>query len=118
MSALEIISGEYSTAGIKPQNEDNCGIQIPTEPLLTTKGIGVAIADGMSGSDAGKDASEACVSGFLRDYYSTPESWTAKTSGQKVLGSLNSWLHSQGQRQYGSHKGMVTTFSSIIFKSN
>ena len=117
-ASLSVTSGEYSTAGVKPQNEDNCGVQIPAEPLLTTKGITVAIADGMSGSDAGKEASEACVSGFLRDYYSTPESWTAKTSGQKVLGSLNSWLHSQGQRQYGSHKGMVTTFSTIIFKSN
>ncbi len=117
-ASLKITSGEYSTAGLKPQNEDNCGVQTPAEPLLTTKGIAVAIADGMSGSDAGKEASEACISGFLRDYYSTPESWSAKTSGQKVLGSLNSWLHSQGQRQYGSHKGMVTTFSSIIFKSN
>ena len=117
-ASLKITSGEYSTAGIKPQNEDNCGVQTPAEPLLTTKGIAVAIADGMSGSDAGKEASEACISGFLRDYYSTPESWSAKTSGQKVLGSLNSWLHSQGQRQYGSHKGMVTTFSSIVFKSN
>lgn len=117
-ASLKISSGEYTSAGVKPQNEDNHGVQIPTEPLLTTKGISVAIADGMSGSDAGKEASEACVSGFLRDYYSTPESWTAKTSAQKVLSSLNSWLHSQGQRQYDSHKGMVTTFSSIIFKSN
>lgn len=117
-ASLSISSGEYSTAGIKPHNEDKCGVQVPVEPMLTTKGISAAIADGMSGSDAGKEASEACVSGFLRDYYSTPESWTAKTSGQKVLGSLNSWLHSLGQREYGSHKGMVSTFSTIIFKSN
>jgi len=117
-ASLTITSGEYSTQGIKPQNEDNCGVHIPAEPLLTTKGIAVAVADGMSGSDAGKEASEACVSGFLRDYYSTPESWTAKTSAQKVLGSLNTWLHSNGQRDYGSHKGMVSTFSTIVFKSN
>jgi len=117
-ASLKISSGEYSTAGVKAQNEDNCGVQVPAEPLLTTKGICAAIADGMSGSDAGKEASDACISGFLRDYYSTPESWTTKTSAQKVLGSLNSWLHSQGQRQYGSHKGMVSTFSTIVFKSN
>ena len=117
-ASLTITSGEYSSQGIKPQNEDNCGVHIPAEPLLTTKGIAAAVADGMSGSDAGKEASEACVSGFLRDYYSTPESWTAKTSAQKVLGSLNTWLHSNGQRDYGSHKGMVSTFSTIVFKSN
>ena len=116
-ASLTITSGHYSTAGVKPQNEDNCGVHIPGESLLATKGIAVAIADGMSGSDAGKEASEACISGFLRDYYSTPESWSAKTSVQKVLGSLNTWLHSQGQREYGSHKGMVSTFSTIVFKS-
>ncbi|MDH5393803.1 MAG: protein kinase [Gammaproteobacteria bacterium] len=119
MSAcITIKSGDYTSAGIKPNNEDNFGVHIPAAPLLTTKGVCAAIADGMSGSDAGKEASEACISGFLRDYYSTPESWTVKTSAQKVLGSLNIWLHSQGHREYNSHKGMVSTFSAIVFKSN
>ncbi|MDH5409090.1 MAG: protein kinase [Gammaproteobacteria bacterium] len=117
-ASLEISSGQYSIAGVKPQNEDACGIHIPDEPLLTTKGIAIAIADGMSTSDAGKQASEACVKGFLSDYFSTPESWTVKTSAQKVLSALNRWLHSQGQREYGHAQGMVTTFSSIVFKSN
>lgn len=116
--SLQIDSAQYSIAGVKPQNEDACGLQVPAEPLLTTKGIAVAIADGMSTSDAGKEASEACVKGFLNDYFSTPESWTVKTSVQKVLSALNRWLHSQGQREYGHAQGMVTTFSAVVFKSN
>ena len=118
MPSLEIQSGQYSIAGVKPQNEDACGIHVPEQPLLTTKGIAVVIADGMSGSDAGKQASEACAEGFLNDYFSTPESWTVKTSGQKILSALNRWLHGQGEREYQSHKGMVTTLSALVFKSN
>jgi serine/threonine protein phosphatase PrpC len=115
---LTIKFASKSIAGIKPQNEDACGVRCPEEPLLTTKGIAAVIADGMSGSDAGKEASEACVSGFLNDYYSTPESWTVKTSSHKILSALNHWLHGTGQREYGSYKGMVTTISTLVFKSN
>lgn len=117
-ASLEIQSAQYSIAGVKPQNEDACGIQIPDEPVLTTKGIAVVLADGMSASDAGKQASEACVQGFLNDYYSTPDSWTVKTSAQKILSALNRWLHGQGQKEYQSHKGMVTTLSAMVLKSN
>lgn len=119
MSALlQINSAHYSIAGVKAQNEDACGVVVPDEPLLTTKGIAAVVADGMSASDDGKQASEGCVKSFLSDYFSTPETWSVKNSGQKILAALNRWLHGQGQRQYQSSKGMVTTLSALIFKSN
>ncbi|HFQ14468.1 MAG TPA: bifunctional protein-serine/threonine kinase/phosphatase, partial [Gammaproteobacteria bacterium] len=90
--SLSIEAASASLAGVKPQNEDACGIQIAEGTLLETKGIAAVIADGMSGSDAGREASRACVSGFLADYFSTPESWTVKTSAQKILSALNHWL--------------------------
>ena len=117
-TSLQITSGHYSIAGIKPQNEDSCGIVIPDEPILTTKGIAVVVADGMSTAHDGKQASEGCVKGFLSDYFSTPETWSVKSSGQKILSALNRWLHGQGQRQYQSNQGMVTTLSALVFKSN
>ncbi len=116
-SILTINAAQYSEKGIKPFNEDACGIRIPEGPLLTTKGVVVAIADGVSSSEAGREAAEACISGFFSDYYSTPESWTVKTSGQKVLGALNRWLYGQGQGRLGSAQGMLTTFSAIVIKS-
>jgi len=119
MSALlKINHGSYSIAGVKTQNEDACGVFVPEDPLLTTKGIAAVVADGMSASDDGKQASEGCVKSFLSDYFSTPETWSVKNSGQKILSALNRWLHGQGQRQYQSNKGMVTTISALIFKSN
>ncbi|HFQ14299.1 MAG TPA: bifunctional protein-serine/threonine kinase/phosphatase [Gammaproteobacteria bacterium] len=116
--SLSIEAASASLAGVKPQNEDACGIQIAEGTLLETKGIAAVIADGMSGSDAGREASRACVSGFLADYFSTPESWTVKTSAQKILSALNHWLYGQGQRRFQSHKGLVTTLSAVVLKSN
>lgn len=117
-TSLKINHAHYSIAGIKAQNEDSCGVVIPDEPLLTTKGIALVVADGMSASDDGKLASESCVKSFLSDYFSTPETWSVKSSGQKILAASNRWLHGQGQRKYQSHQGMVTTLSALIFKSN
>ncbi len=117
-TALQINSGHYSIAGVKSRNEDSCGVVVPDEPLLTTKGIAVVVADGMSASDDGKQASEGCVKSFLSDYFSTPETWSVKNSGQKILSALNRWLHGQGQRKYQSNQGMVTTLSALVFKSN
>ncbi len=106
-----------SDKGIKEENEDFYGSSIPPEPQLTHKGITAAIADGMSGSDAGKEASRACIIGFISDYNSTPDSWSAKHAGQKILSATNSWLYSQGLARYQSTKGMVSTLSILIIKS-
>lgn len=116
-TTLNINAGQYSEKGIKPSNEDACGIRTPEGPLLTNKGIAVAIADGVSSAEAGREASEACIKGFLSDYFSTPESWTVKTSAQRVLGALNRWLYGQSQSCLGSGQGMLTTFSAIVIKS-
>jgi serine/threonine protein kinase len=71
----------------------------------------------MSGSDGGKEASQVSVNQFLSDYYGTPESWTVKQAATKILTALNTWLYSQGQQKYGTAKGMVTTFSAVVLKS-
>jgi len=115
---LSIESAQQCSAGGKKENQDACGVKVAKGQQLQTKGIAIAIADGMSGSDAGREASQACVQGFLNDYFSTPETWTVQTSAQKIISALNHWLHGNGQRKYQSHKGMVTTLSAIVLKSN
>ncbi len=116
-ATLKIDSGRHSVAGVKETNDDACGIRVPDAALLKIKGIAAVIADGMSGSEAGKEAAEACVSGFLSDYFATPESWSTETSGAKVLTALNRWLYGQGDREYESTHAMVTTLSVLVIKS-
>jgi serine/threonine protein phosphatase PrpC len=117
-STLKIAAGQYSTAGIKPSNEDACGIRMPEASLRNARGVVAVIADGMSGSEAGREAAEACVTGFLTDFYSTPESWSTETAGEKVLTALNRWLCAQGQREYQTNRALVTTLSVLVIKSN
>jgi len=104
-------------AGNKAENADAADAFVPTDETLVSKGIAIAIADGMSSSEGGKQASEVCVKGFLTDYYATPESWTVQKSATKIIGALNQWLFSQGQLRYESARGMVTTFTGLVIKS-
>lgn len=114
---LTIRLGQHSIAGIKPQNEDFYGALVPTDATLDSKGICVAIADGVSASEGGKEASQIAVRQFMDDYYSTPDSWSTKHAVTKVLGALNLWLYNQGQKLYAGNCGLATTFSAIILKS-
>lgn len=116
-NTLALTIGQHSIAGRKAGNEDSYGLLLPDEPLLSTKGVAMVIADGMSGSDAGKEASESCVKAFMTDYYSTSESLTVKTAGGQILAALNRWLYGQGQSVYGSEKGFVSTLSALVLKS-
>lgn len=116
-SQLKVTVGQYSDKGSKPTNQDCCGVEIPDENLLETKGIAIAIADGISSSEHSKEASGACVTGFIADYFSTPETWSVKKSVQQVLTALNSWLYNQGAQERNRHKGHVTTLSALILKS-
>ena len=114
---LSVSTGAYSHKGIKPENEDSFGMTIPEEPQLTHKGLAAAIADGMSGCEDGKQASQCCIVSFLSDYYSTPDSWTVKKAAQKILSATNSWLYSQGHQHFESQKGLVSTLSILVCKS-
>jgi serine/threonine protein phosphatase PrpC len=118
--SLAISAGQYSDAGAKPVNQDFHGLLVPTGHQLVTKGIAVAIADGISSSNVSQIASESAVAGFLSDYFSTPESWSVKQSAQRVLRATNAWLHAQtrqSQYRYDRDRGYVCTLSVMVLRS-
>lgn len=115
---LEFSVAQCSEAGAKPENEDSIGVRIPDEETLKIKGAAIVMADGASGHAGGRIASECAVQGFLADYYSTPDSWSVKQSAHKVLTAINHWLHAESQRRYAGQRGMLTTFSGLVIKSN
>lgn len=117
---LQVSVGQYSDKGRKAANQDFHGVLIPAEPLLSSKGIAIVLADGISSSSVSHIASESAVKSFLTDYYCTSESWSVKTSAQRVIAATNSWLHSQTRRSqyaYDRDKGYVCTLSAIVIKS-
>jgi serine/threonine protein phosphatase PrpC len=118
--SLQISVGQHSDKGRKEINQDFHGALIPKEPLLGLKGIAIVLADGISSSDVSQIASESAVKSFLTDYYCTPQSWSVKTSAQRVIAATNSWLHAQTQRgryPYDRDKGYVCTLSAMVIKS-
>jgi serine/threonine protein phosphatase PrpC len=118
---LSISIGQHSDKGRKPANQDFHGALIPHEPLLSLKGIAIAIADGISTSEVSAVASESAVKSFLTDYYCTPESWSVKTSAQRVLAAANAWLYAQTRRMQHYYeerdRGYICTLSAMVIRS-
>ena len=117
---LKVSIGQYSDKGRKAINQDFHGAMIPEQPMLGLKGIAIAVADGIGSSNVSQIASESAVAGFLMDYYCTSESWSVKTSAQRVIAATNSWLHAQTRRSehaYDKDKGYVCTLSVMVVKS-
>lgn len=120
-AVLNVSIGQYSDKGRKADNQDCHGSFIPQDSLLTLKGIVVAMSDGISSSDTSHIASETAVKTFIDDYYCTSEAWTVKSSVERVLKSINSWLYSQtmsGAGRYDKDKGYVSTFSALVLKNH
>ncbi len=114
---LDLTAGQATEKGLRAANEDCMGLRIPEDPTRTLKGVAAVIADGVSSAEAGREAAEVCVQSFLSDYYGTPDSWTVKHSAQVVLTALNRWLYAKSHGTHEAHRGYVSTFSAIVFKS-
>jgi serine/threonine protein phosphatase PrpC len=117
---LRITAGRHSAAGRKSANQDFQGLCVPEGAALATKGVALALADGISSSEAGAQASQAAVSSFLADYYCTPEAWSVRRSAERVLSAANSWLYAQTQQGAGrwdKDRGWVCTFSAMVLKA-
>ena len=117
---LSVTLGQSSDKGRKKTNQDFYGALVPDEPVLSTKGIALGIADGISSSNVSRLASEAAIRSLLDDYYCTSETWSVKKSVTHALAATNSWLYSQSQKseyRYDKDKGYVCTLSAIVIKS-
>jgi len=121
MSQQLVVSlGQYSDKGRKAVNQDFHGACIPPEPQLSSKGIAIALADGIGSSAVSHIASEAAVGSFLEDYYCTADAWSVKKSAQRVLMAANAWLYAQtrqSQYRYDMDRGYVCTLSALVLKA-
>lgn len=117
---LKVSIGQYSDKGRKEINQDFHGALFPDGMDLQMKGIAVALCDGISSSKVSQIAAESTVKSFLTDYYCTADTWTVKTSGQRVIQATNSWLNGETRRsQYGRDmdSGYVCTMCALVLKA-
>lgn len=112
---LTISAGHATLAGKRERNEDFVGMVTPTEPELSSKGLLAAIADGVSGNEGGREASEYAVRGLLSDYYATPDTWPVTQALDRVIKATNSWVQQQGSIR-SELAGMATTLTSLVLR--
>lgn len=116
--SLQVRFGGYSTAGLKPINQDAFAVKMPEGQELAYKGMAAAIADGVSSCADSHIASQTAVTSFMNDYFSTSPNWSVSTSASKVMTSLNRWLYQKNQQQHGIADSMLTTFTAVVVKSS
>ncbi|MBU1359577.1 MAG: bifunctional protein-serine/threonine kinase/phosphatase [Gammaproteobacteria bacterium] len=120
---LSVRIGQHAERGRKPVQQDFHGAVVPHGPLAAlrgTKGIVLALADGIGSSDVSQVASEVAVRALLDDYYCTADAWSVRTSVERVLSATNAWLHArtrQGPLPYDKDKGYVCTLCALVFKA-
>ena len=92
--------------------EDFFGSVTPDEHAADSKGILLAIADGLSGG-AGRAAAESIVHSVLNDFYSTPPGMSPSGALHAVIAATNRWLyaHNSAARDDGR---MLTTLSVLV----
>jgi serine/threonine protein phosphatase PrpC len=112
---LVIASGHATLAGLRVRNEDFVGMVTPNEPELSTKGLLAAIADGGSGNEGGREASEYSVRGLLADYYATPDTWPVTQALDRVIKATNGWVQKQGSIR-PELAGMATTLTCVVLR--
>ena len=114
---LNVVIGGYSDSGERKINQDAFAVKVPHSfSEKKYKGIVASVADGVSCSENGQQASHTSVTQFIYDYYCTPDTWGVKESAQKVLNALNSWLFKHNKQEELRHNSFITTFSTVIFK--
>lgn len=118
MSELTMEIARFSEAGIKAINEDSVGFCRPSESyVLMSKGISLAVADGVSTAEAGREASQTAIERFIDEYYQTPDTWSVARSGEKILSTVNLRLFRKSHEFHTESKGYLCTFSAVIIKS-
>jgi serine/threonine protein phosphatase PrpC len=118
--SLRVSVGQYSDAGAKSSNQDCHGVHIPEGAELDSKGIAMALADGISSSAVAHIASETAVKSFLQDYFCTSAAWSVKKSGDRVIAATNTWLTSHTNSswaRYNKDHGYVCTITGLVIKS-
>lgn len=116
---LQLTIAACCEAGGKDGNEDAVAYELPVDPhVLTYKGAVLALADGVSSAEAGREASQTAVQSFVQDYLTTPDTWSVKHSAEQVLSTINLRLYRRSHAYNNQLKGHLCTFSAVVVKSN
>ena len=112
---LEIAAGFATAQGPKADNQDFGGVHIGTTAEQREHGVVAVIADGVSGSKAGRMAAELTTRSFIDGYLDQNPLNGIAANGVKALRGFNRWLHARGKID-PAMEGAATTFTALILR--
>ncbi len=116
-SGVKASIGFFSATGLRERNEDFAGAVFGWELPSPRSDIVAAIADGIGSTKGGRVAAETAVRGFLDGFCELPETMEVRRAAAKVINSLNSWIHSLGQRDPELAE-MGCTFTALVLRGH
>jgi serine/threonine protein phosphatase PrpC len=116
-SGVKASIGFFSATGARERNEDFAGAVFGWELPSPRSDIVAAIADGIGSTKGGRVAAETAVRGFLDGFCELPETMEVRRAAAKVINSLNSWIHSLGQRDPDLAE-MGCTFTALVLRGH
>jgi serine/threonine protein phosphatase PrpC len=109
---LSVQVGVATDPGTRPRNEDFAAC-LP--PGSGRPGLVAAVADGVGGAKGGRVAAETTVRLFLDALDELNPLRGVKANAATALGSINRWLHVQGQAD-AALLGTACTFTALILR--
>jgi serine/threonine protein phosphatase PrpC len=109
--------GFASETGPRRQNEDFAGAILGWKLPKPRHDTVAALADGIGGAKGGRVAAETAVRGFLDGFCDMPEGMEVRPTAVRVLGALNRWIFSIGQRD-AALTGMGCTFTALVLRGD
>lgn len=112
---LQIAAGFATAKGPRADNQDFGAVHIgpPSEQAL--HGMVALVADGVSGSKAGRIASELAGRTFIDAYVDQNPLKGVAAAGVAALTGYNRWLHAKG-RSDPDMAGAATTFTALVMR--
>jgi serine/threonine protein phosphatase PrpC len=112
---LQIAAGFATAKGPRADNQDFGAVHIgpPSEQAL--QGMVALVADGVSGSKAGRVASELAGRTFIDAYVDQNPLKGVAAAGVAALSGYNRWLHAKGRSDPGM-AGAATTFTALVLR--
>ena len=112
---LEIAAGFATARGPKADNQDFGGVHLGTPAEQREHGVVAVIADGVSGSKAGRAAAELTTRSFIDGYLDQNPLNGIAANGVKALRGFNRWLHAKARSDPGM-EGAATTFTALVLR--
>ncbi len=107
--------GASSHAGVRKENQDYHAYYFPKEKSEKSKGILLALADGMGGRAGGSLASKIAVNTLIKEYYGDSTNDINESLRLAFL-EANNEIRSRGDKDI-KLQGMGTTLTAVVLKN-